>query len=264
VLGVSDFEGLNVQWCGDHVVLVEICRPPTNFFDVELIKQLADVFDVMEQDDRCRAVVLAAQGRVFCAGADFSGGGAGLFDEASENNALSLYQEAMRLYKFSKPIVGAIQGPAIGGGLGLALVPDFRVVCHEARFAANFVQLGVHPGFGISLVLPNLIGQQNAKLMLLTGRRIKGEEALRFGLADLLVDVGEVRSAAIKLATEISQCAPLAVESTRSTMRRGLTEQLMSHLEHEFAEQVRLAKTQDHNEGMKAVAERRLGAFQRA
>ncbi|PSF11906.1 enoyl-CoA hydratase [Marinobacter fuscus] len=260
---MTDYDDLNVQWCGEHVVVVEICRPPTNFFDVELIKQLADTFETLERNDRCRAVVLAAQGRVFCAGADFSGSGAGLFDETSDHNALSLYQEAIRLYKFTKPVVGAIQGPAIGGGLGLALVPDFRVVCHETRFAANFVQLGVHPGFGISLVLPKLIGEQNAKLMLLTGRRIKGEEALRFGLADLLVDAEEVQSAAIEFATEIAQCAPLAVESTRSTMRSGLVEQLASHLEHEFAEQVCLAKTLDHKEGVTAVTERRPGVFRR-
>lgn len=258
------YKDLDVQWCTEHVVLVEICRPPTNFFDVELIEHLADVLENLEANDLCRAVVLAAQGRVFCAGADFSGGGSDLFDNNAESNALTLYQAALRLYRFRKPIVGAIQGPAIGGGLGLALVPDFRVVCNETRFAANFVQLGVHPGFGISLVLPRLIGQQSANLMLLTGRRIKGEEALRFGLADLLVDAGEVRSAAIELATEIALCAPLAVESTRSTLRHGLADELKSHLEHEFAEQVRLANTRDHLEGMKAVSERRAGVFHRS
>ena len=143
-------------------------------------------------------------------------------------------------------------------------MPDFRVVCPETRFAANFVKLGIHPGFGISLMLPRLIGQQRANLMLLTGCRIKGEEALEFGLADQLVPADQVREQAIALATEIAQCAPLAVESTRATLRHGMVEELRSRLEHEFAEQVWLARTDDHKEGMAAVTERREGNFTRS
>jgi enoyl-CoA hydratase/carnithine racemase len=165
------------------------------------------------------------------------------------------------LFRCQKPVVGAIHGAAIGGGLGLSLVPDFRIICPETRFAANFVQLGIHPGFGISLVLPRLIGQQQAQLMLLTGRRIKGEEALASGLGDKLVASDRVRDEAIALATEIARCAPLAVEST---LRQGLAEELQARLEHEFAEQAWLAETADHREGLAAVKERRPGQFSRS
>lgn len=260
---MKSFEDVAVQW-HDHVAVVEIRRPPLNFFDVQLIEHIADTFDALSEDDRCRAIVLAAQGKAFCAGADFSSNGSDLFKAESDNNAISLYKAAARLFACRKPVVGAIHGAAIGGGLGLSLVPDFRVVCPETRFSANFVQLGIHPGFGISLVLPRLIGQQRASLMLLTGRRIKGEEALAFGLADKLVAAEDVRSEAITLATEIAQCAPLAVESTRATLRQGLVEELRQRLDHEFSEQVWLAKTSDHREGMAAVTERRPGHFTRS
>lgn len=259
---MKSFDDVEVQW-HEHVALVEIRRPPLNFFDVTLIEHIADTFEALEQEDQCRAIVLAAQGRAFCAGADFSSNGSDLFKPDAANNAITLYKAAARLYACKKPIVGAIHGAAIGGGFGLSLVPDFRVVCPEARFAANFVQLGIHPGFGISLVLPKLIGQQRANLMLLTGRRIKGEEAYEFGLADKLVPADQVREEAIALATEIAQCAPFAVESTRATLRQGLVDELKQRLDHEFAEQAWLARTADHKEGMAAVTERRPGKFNR-
>jgi enoyl-CoA hydratase/carnithine racemase len=260
---MNTFEDVVVEWQG-HVALVEICRPPLNFFDVTLIEHLASTFEALDRDDRCRAVALAARGKAFCAGADFLSSGSDLFDPDSENNALSLYEAAARLFGCRKPVVGAIHGAAIGGGLGLSLVPDFRIVCSETRFAANFVQLGIHAGFGISLMLPKIIGQQRARLMLLTGRRIKGEEALAYGLGDKLVSVDKVREEAIALAAEIGQCAPLAVESTRATLRQGLLEELNKRLKDEFAEQAWLAKTDDHREGMAAVGQKRQGQFTRS
>src|SRR6266446_2973407 len=98
-----------------------------------------------------------------------------------------------------------IHRPAVGGGLGLALVADFRVVSPEARFSANFVKIGIHPGFGLTYTLPRLIGYQRANLMFLTGRRVTGEEALAWGLADLLVEQERLRAAATELAAEIAE-----------------------------------------------------------
>ncbi|MBJ6136067.1 enoyl-CoA hydratase/isomerase family protein [Marinobacter litoralis] len=260
---MTTYKDIGVEWHG-HVAVVEIQRPPLNFFDNALIQQIADCFEALEQDDRCRAIVLAAQGKAFCAGADFSSSGKALFDPDSPESAIRLYQNAIRLFDCKKPIVGAIHGAAVGGGLGLALVPDFRVVAPEARFAANFVRLGIHPGFGISSVLPRIIGAQKANLMLLTGRRINGEQAYEWGLADQLSSANSVRDDAIALATEIAECAPLAVESTRATARVGLIDELRERVKHEFSEQVWLAKTKDHQEGARAVSERRLGEFKRA
>lgn len=247
----------------DHVALVEIQRPPNNFFDTELINALCNAFEALDADPDCRALVLAAQGKHFCAGANF--GDRAQRDEReqrTEGSGNPLYSAAVRLFASKKPVVAAIQGAAVGGGFGLAVMPDFRVVSPSARFTANFVKLGFHPGFGLTYTLPRLIGQQRANLMFYTGRRINGETAFEWGLADRLVDDDRLRDAARDLAAEIAENAPLAVVSVRATMRQGLAEAVKTATDHEFTEQFRLQKTEDHKEGVRAVAERRPGNFQ--
>ncbi len=244
----------------NHVGIVEIQRPPHNFFDVDLIRNLADAFAELDDTLDCRALVLAAQGKSFCAGANFSSSD-NVLEKQNNDGRNPLYVEAVRLFDNKKPVVGAIQGAAIGGGLGVALVPDFRVTCAEATFCANFVKLGFHPGFGLSHTLPALIGQQKAALMFYTGRRIKGDQAVEWGLADVLTDRETVRDEAIKLAQEIAENAPLAVPSIRATLRQGLAEKLLQQTDHEGKEQDWQRKTEDFNEGVKAVSERRPGRF---
>ena len=250
----------------DHVATVEIRRPPHNFFDYALIQQIADAFEALDRDPACRAIVLAAQGKSFCAGANF-GDGSALNEDGQVRNApgankiAHLYVEAVRLFRTRKPIVGAIQGPAVGGGLGLALVPDFRVTCAEARFSANFTRLGFHPGFGLTVTLPELIGRNKAALLFYTSRRIKGDEACAMGLADLLVPLAEVRPAAQALAREIATCAPLGVIETRATLRQGLADRVRAATDHELEVQTKLRQTRDFKEGVRASAERRAPAF---
>jgi enoyl-CoA hydratase/carnithine racemase len=245
----------------EHIATVEIRRGPNNFFDIELIRSLAEAFEALDNEAECRAIVLAAEGKHFCAGANFHNGGAqsGLDRRVERGNPL--YAEAVRLFACRKPSVGAIQGAAIGGGFGLALVPDFRVLCSETRFSANFVKLGFHPGFGLTYTLPRLIGWQRANLLLYSGRRINGEEAFAWGLGEVLTEPENVRAAAIELAKEIAENAPLAVQSTRATMRAGLAAAVKAATDHEFKEQHWLQKTEDHKEGIRAVAERRPGRF---
>src|SRR5262249_52067884 len=195
-----------------HVGEIELQRPPHNYFDNALINQIADALEAFDRDPQCRAVVLCAQGKSFCAGADFANRpSTGAADGGSGRH---LYKEATRIFRSRKPIVAAVQGAAIGGGLGLALAADFRVTCSEARFSANFNRLGFHPGFALTYTLPRLVGPQKATLLFYTGRRVPGDEAVAMGLADVLVPLAEVRDAARALATEIAQSAPLAVQST--------------------------------------------------
>ena len=238
------------------VGVVEIQRPPHNFFDNALINQIADAFEAFDRDSNIRAYVLCSQGKSFCAGADFqnrpSTGSAG-------EGGKHLYKEATRLFRARKPSVAAVQGPAIGGGLGLALMTDFRVTCAEARFSANFTRLGFHPGFSLTFTMPRLVGQQKANLMFYTGRRVGGEEAYAWGMAEMLVPLAEVRKAAIGLAKEIADSAPLAVLSTRETMRRGFADAAEIATERELVEQDWLRKTEDFKEGVKSYAEKRVG-----
>lgn len=244
-----------------HVATVSFFRPPNNHVSAELLSDLADAFDAIDADPSLRASVLASDGRVFCAGADF---GAGAQETGADRTGFveSLYAQAVRLFAAKKPIVAAIQGAAVGAGLGLSLVADFRVVAHQARFAANFVKLAFHPGFGLTHTLPRLIGQQKASELFLTGRRVGGEEAIAIGLADRLAPLEDLRDAAQALAAEIAENAPLAVVATRATLRAGLADAVRAATTHEAAEQAVLRATDDFAEGVRAVAERRPGNWQ--
>jgi enoyl-CoA hydratase/carnithine racemase len=242
-----------------HVAVVVIDRPPNNHVSVDLMRDLADAFVDLDAEPACRAIVLATAGKVFCGGADLTAP-AGIGGQGMEG-INPLYVEAVRLFSNKKPIVAAVQGAAVGAGLGLALVADFRVCAPEARFAANFVKLGFHPGFGLSHTLPRLVGTQKAARLMLTGMRLQGKEAVEWGLADQLARVEVVREAAIHFAREIAENAPLAVQSTRATLRAGLAEAVKAMTDHEFVEQSALRKTADYREGVRAVAERRPGNF---
>jgi len=242
-----------------HVATVTIDRPPNNHVSVELMSDLADALESLDNSNNCRAVVLASAGKAFCAGADLvapdgiAGKGMGGIN--------ALYDQAVRLFSVETPIIAAVQGAAVGAGLGLALVADFRVAAPEARFAANFVKLGFHPGFGLTHTLPRLIGQQRANLMFLTGRRVKAEEALGWGLVDEVVPLANLLASAQALAAEIAENAPLAVLATRKTLRQGLAEAVRAQTNHEHAQQTILRATEDFAEGVRAVQERRAGRF---
>ena len=248
-----------------HVATVEIHRPPHNYFDVALIRAIATAYHALDEEADVRAIVLASEGRSFCAGAQLAAPApdADAADDAPARRTGSghLYQEAVRLLEAETPVVAAVQGAAIGGGLGLALSADFRVAAPEARFAANFARLGFHHGFGLTVTLPALVGQQKALDLLYTGRRVKGEEALAIGLCDALVPLDALRDAARAKAAEIAASAPLAVRSIRRTMRRGLAERVRLATDHELVEQDWLRETDDFREGVRATAERRTPEF---
>ncbi len=246
----------------DHVAVAEIGRPPDNFFDADLIGSLADAYEWAQTQARARAVVLCSAGKHFCAGADFSGRSRQADQGLAGDGAEALYDQAARLFQARLPVVAAVQGAAVGGGLGLACSADFRVASPAARFCANFARLGLHHGFGLSVTLSAIVGQQNATLMLYTGRRVDGAEAFRLGLADLLVDPADLRAAAQGLAAEIAASAPLAVRSIRVTQRAGLAERVREAMAAELAEQGRLWQTADFAEGVRASAERRLPRFE--
>src|SRR6478609_4088999 len=202
-----------------HVATVEIHRPPHNWFDIAVMTELADSVLGLDDEPECRAVVLCSEGKNFCAGADLSG--SDLLDSTAR-----LYQEAARIFSAKKPIVAAVQGAAVGGGLGLALSADFRVATPETRFSCNFARLGFHQGFGISVTLPAVVGQQHALELMYTAADIRGEEAVGIGLADRLVTADELRAAALAFAGEIAASAPLALLAIRETMRGDLAERV--------------------------------------
>jgi enoyl-CoA hydratase/carnithine racemase len=247
--------GIRVSTQG-HIGIIELARGPHNYFDDVMIGAIAATCEAFEADSAVRVIVLCAEGKSFCAGANF-GGPNNVTAERSPRQVNPIYNEALRLFACTKPIVCAVQGPAIGGGLGLALVGDFRVGCAEARFSANFNRLGFHPGFGLSHTLPALVGLQKAAHLFYTGRRIGGEEALAIGLLDELVPADQVRECAMALAREIAISSPRAVQSTRATLKGDVVEKIRSAVARESSEQTWQFKTPDFKEGVAAMAERR-------
>ncbi len=257
--------GIGVSYDG-HVVIAELQAGPHNFASIDLMHELGDAL-LAAQRDGARSAVICSEGKSFCAGAHFGGGsgeraaGFGAFVAADDSPIGPFYEAAVRMFQVEIPMVAAVHGPAVGAGFGLATACDLRVTCPEAFMATNFVKLGIHPGFGISLTLPELVGPARAADILLTGRRIGGEEAFALGLVNRLVPAGEVRSTAIALAQEIAAAAPLAVRSTRATLRKSLYERVRAQLAHERAVQDNLSTTADAEEGIAAMLERRAAIF---
>ncbi len=243
---------VSTREASEHVALVEFARPPHNYFDGELIAAIADAYEQLERDGSCRAIVLCSEGKHFCAGANF----------AAENPAEGdLYEQAVRLFAARLPVVAAVQGAAVGGGLGVALSADFRVASADTRFSANFARLGIHHGFGVTVTLPLAVGPQRALELLYTGERIGGEAAHAIGLCDRLVSSDRLREAAVALAEEIAASSPLAVRAIRQTMRGNLADRIREATGREAAEQAKLFATSDFREGVSAAAERRTPRF---
>jgi len=245
-------EEVSIQAASEHVSLVQFSRPPNNFFDAGLIRQIADAYQELQDGGSCRAIVLCSKGKHFCAGANFHGP-----NPADDD----LYEQAVRLFSGSLPVVAAVQGAAVGGGLGVALSADFRVATPDSRFSANFSRLGIHHGFGVTVTLPLAVGHQRALELLYTGARLRGEQAHEIGLCDRLVASEEVRQEALALAEEIATSSPLAVQAIRRTMRGDLPQRIREATAHEAAEQAKLFGTQDFQEGVAAATERRPPRF---
>ena len=241
----------------NYTAYIKINRPPHNFFDRNLINQIADILEEMDKEDKCRSIILSSEGKNFCAGADFTKSN---FTK-EENIYEDLYKQAVRLFRTKKPIIASIQGAAIGGGLGVALAADFRIACKESKFSANFGKLGFHQGFGTTITLPHVIGIQKAKLMLLTSKRINGEEAYNIGLADYLVEQSQLLNKAKIISNEINSSGPLGIKAIRNTLNNGLADQIEEAVKIEAREQNLLRKTSDFKEGIDASINRREPLF---
>ncbi|MFA5941095.1 MAG: enoyl-CoA hydratase/isomerase family protein [Sinimarinibacterium sp.] len=251
-------ERVDVQIHG-HVALLLFRNPPHNYATVGLLRLLADALDGLDQQPEVRAIVLASEGKAFCAGADLVSPNG--FGAQGDDPLREFYDQALRIFACRKPIIAAVQGAAIGAGLGLAVAADFRVAAPEARFSANFTKLGFHPGFGLTSTLPRVIGQQRAAQVFLTAARYTAEQCAAWGLVDRMAGADTLRETALGFAGEIAENAPLALLATRATLRGNLLEQVRTALAHEHRQQLLLQPTEDFAEGIRAMAERRPGHF---
>jgi len=242
---------------GDGVRLVAMNGDGRNPLDLDLVAELAEALERLDAAPDCRAVVLVSTDKHFCAGATSK------FAPGTKTwSTRDLYDVVPRLLGVDVPVVVALNGAAVGGGLGLALIGDWLQMASDARAHANFTRLGFTPGFGLSLLLPELIGPHRAAELLVSGRPVGGEEAMRIGLADGLSAPEDLRRDALERAAVFAAAAPLASRAVKSRQRERIRALLPRVLSEELELQERLKQTEDYAEGIAAMSQRRAPEFQ--
>lgn len=250
----------------EQIATITLNRPENrNSMTPDVLEALAEVITRVRDDREVRCVIITGEGRSFCAGADFkSVGGAwdgeGEFQTRNERS-FAMYQPFLSLLEVEVPVIAAMQGHAIGGGLGLAVVCDIRVAAQDSRYGVNFVRLGLHPGMATTWILPRLMGMPRAVELLLTGRIISGTEAAEAGLVNYAVPAAEVLTRARELAKEIAAAAPLAVRWTKQTIYQGQQWDPPTAARYEAHAQSRTFETEDFREGVAAMLEKRTPRF---
>ncbi len=248
----------------NHVATVTLNRPDNrNSMTPDLLAGLVDAVARARADPELRCLVVTGRGGSFCAGADFRsqpGGDAGGYT-APHERSYAMYAPFLALLDVEVPTIAAMQGHAIGGGLGLAVVCDLRVANRGARYGANFVRLGLHPGMATTYLLPRLLGVPRGVELLLTGRIVTGAEAAELGLVHYAVEADTVLEKARALAREVASAAPLAVRWTKQSIYRGLGWDPREAARSEAHMQSRTSETEDFREGVAALLAKREPRF---
>lgn len=253
-----------------HVATITMNRPDQmNSFSAQMSNSIYRAIEDSAQDKNIRVIILTAVGRAFCAGADVKqmaasfdkpGGEEGMFggqrDQADQRN--SLY---VMMRQCPKPIIAAVNGVAVGGGLDMALACDIRIASDKARFAEVFIRRGMIPASGGTYFLPRLVGIERALLMVWSGDMVDAKEAERIGLVTMVVPHEELGMAAMDLAEKLAKGPPLAIQRAKRAIYEGLEmnlEQTMKYLGPIVRE---LNQTEDHKEGARAFVEKREPVF---
>jgi enoyl-CoA hydratase/carnithine racemase len=245
------------------VGVIAMNRPDNrNSMTAELLDAFMVASVAARADGEARCVVITGSGSCFSAGADFRaevqrGAECGLPHERS----FAMYEPFLSIVDLEVPVVAALNGHAVGGGFGLALLCDIRIACRSAKYGANFCRLGLAPGMGISYLLPRLAGASRAAELLFTGRVMTGDEMAELGLASRALAAGEVLPAALDLAREIAASAPLAVRATKRALVDGLGWDVRRAAWREAFAQAATVATADFAEGVGALLEKRPPRF---
>ncbi|HTO55858.1 MAG TPA: enoyl-CoA hydratase/isomerase family protein [Myxococcota bacterium] len=251
----------------DYVATITLNRPENrNSMTEDVLEGLRAAVTQARDDSELRCVVVTGRGKSFCAGADFKSqiqraeSGSGRRQLPNERS-FAMYSPFLSLLEIEVPVIGALNGHAIGGGLGLALVCDIRIANRESKYGANFTKLGLHPGMATTYFLPRLVGVPRAAELLFTGRLITGEEAAQLGLANYAVSEAEVLPRALAMAREVASAAPIAVRWTKRSLYQNVSWDPVSAARAEAHAQSRTLETDDSKEGVKALLEKREPVF---
>jgi enoyl-CoA hydratase len=244
------------------IAIVTVNRPESlNALNADELRLLIDRFGEVRQDASIRVVILTGAGdRAFVAGADIKAM-ATMSSEAGREFGTLGHAAANAIESLPQPVVAAVNGFALGGGSELALACDLRIASENAVFAQPEVSLGIPPGWGASQRLPRLIGPGLAAEVILTGRRVKADEALRIGLVNNVVPAGDLMAKALEMARSIAANSPMAVRAAKQLMRLAFNGNTARGLEAELEAFGLAFGTPDQREGMAAFVEKRPASF---
>jgi enoyl-CoA hydratase/carnithine racemase len=239
---------------GDQIATIRLDRPPMNALSTAVQAEVAAAAAQVSADPQVRAVVIYGGEKVFAAGADVKEmSGLSYADMAVRSRALQ--DSFTAVARIGKPVVAAITGYALGGGLELALCADFRVAGEGARVGQPEILLGLIPGAGGTQRLPRLIGPARAKDLIFTGRFVRADEALAIGLVDQVVPDAEVEAAAVAFAQRFAAGPAVALRAAKLAIDAGLETDLATGLEIERLHFSGLFATEDAQDGMRSFVE---------
>ena len=245
----------------DKVAVATIRNPPANALSPELRMEFMDKIEELAEDDQVWCLIVTGAGeKFFMAGADISGL-LKLDPKSGLERVRSTREFFSALDNFEKPVIAAINGLCLGGGLELALVCDIRIAADHVKLGVPEVNLGLIPGAGGTQRLPRAVGPGWASYLLFTGDAISAEEALRIGLVQKVVPLTSLRGAALELADKINKKGPLAVRAAKRASSRGFEEPLERGLDLENQAFADVCGTWDKNEGVSAFLEKRKPGF---
>jgi enoyl-CoA hydratase/carnithine racemase len=246
-----------------HIGVITLNRPDNrNSMTPELLDAFLAASTAARADTHVRCVVVTGTGSAFSAGADFKstvqreGDG-----RTASERSFAMYEPFLSLLDCAVPVIAALNGHAVGGGFGLALVCDLRIGALDAKYGANFVRLGLAPGMAISYLLPRLVGVARASELLYTGRLVDGAEALALGILNRAVPAADVMTEAMALAQTIAANAPIAVRETKRAIRRGLALEIRDAARAEAYAQAESLGSADAAEGIAALLAKRSPSF---
>jgi enoyl-CoA hydratase/carnithine racemase len=253
---------LRVERPFEGVVVLTLALPERrNAMTEELTAAWGEQVGELARDRDVRAVVVTGEGSAFCAGGDLSwieAGGAQV--DSLRTKMLGFYRTWLSIRELEVPVLAAVNGPAIGAGLCLALACDLRYAAPTARFGAPFAALGMHPGMAASYLLPEAVGLPRAREMLYTGKILSAEDAERIGLINGVLPAETLVADVIKTAQQVATMAPVAIKLTKSALRHG-PRTYAEALEWEALAQPITMATEDMREGLRAQGERRPPQF---
>ncbi len=249
-----------------NFVVLTLNRPDRfNAFTTEMYIKLLEILSKISIDEKIKAVLITGAGKGFCSGSDVAsrlGGDLQNEKEAGRGESLRQIEDLTNFFgNFSKPVITAINGPAVGAGLSIALISDIRLASEKARFGAVWVKVGLIPDMGATYYLPRVVGLSKAIEMTLTGELVDAAEALKIGLVSKVVPHDQLMDRAIAMTESIASGPAVAIKLAKRALHRSVNNNLQMQMDYESYAQFFCRQTYDHKEGINAYKEKRKPLF---